>query len=145
MKWIDLPPIWLAACVFCVWGAPAHDAYVPAQWFLGAIIIGAGLVLMGLAVFEMRRHRTTVIPHLQPSNLVTSGIFAISRNPIYLGDALFLLGFNLMVYSHPGLLLLVPVFMWIITHRFIGPEEKRLNDAFERDFIAYCSRTRRWL
>lgn len=145
MKWIDLPPIWLAICAICVWFVPNFEAYLPAQSLIGMIIVVAGLLLMCLAVFEMTRHRTTVIPHLQASSLVTSGIFAISRNPIYLGDALFLSGLILWWHAHPILFLLVPIFMWIITVRFIRPEEERLKEAFGDVFVAYCDTTRRWL
>ena len=145
MKWFDLPPIWLAAFAVCVWFVPEVGEYLPGQSLIGAVLLVVGLLLMCLAVFEMTRHRTTVIPHLQASKLVTSGVFALSRNPIYLGDALFLGGLILRWQAHPALLLLVPAFMWVITRRFIGPEEKRLKGAFGDAFLSYCDRTRRWL
>ena len=145
MKWIDLPPIWLAACIWCVWLAPRFETYLPAQSLIGLVLLAVGLLFICLAVFEMIRHRTTVIPHLQASKLVTSGIFALSRNPIYLGDALFLCGLILRWQAHPALLLLVPAFMWVITRRFIRPEEKRLKGAFGDTYLSYCDRARRWL
>lgn len=145
MKWIDLPPIWLAVCLACVWFAPKVEAYLPAQPVVGAAFVGLGLLLMCLAVFEMRRHRTTVIPHLNASALVSSGIFAVTRNPIYLGDVLVLIGVTLRWQAHPALFLLVPVFIIIIRLRFIGPEENRLKAAFGDAFSTYCDKTRRWL
>jgi protein-S-isoprenylcysteine O-methyltransferase Ste14 len=145
MKWIDLPPIWLAGFVACVWFAPQTVPFVPAQSLVGAVLIGAGLLLMGLAVFEMRRHRTTVIPHMQASALVSAGVFGWTRNPIYLGDALVLAGLILRWQAYPVLIILVPVFMAVIAHRFIKPEETRLKDAFGDAFSMYCDRTRRWV
>ena len=144
MKWIDLPPIWLAACLGCVWFGPKMAAFLPAQAWIGAAFVGAGLILMLLAVFEMRRHRTTVIPHLEASHLVTSGIFARTRNPIYLGDVLVLTGLLLRWQAHPVLYLLIPLFIFVINRRFIGPEEKRLESRFGDSFAAYCATTRRW-
>ena len=145
MKWIDLPPIWLAACAACVWFAPKVTPYLPAQSLIGAVLVAVGLVLMCLAVFEMRRHRTTVIPHMHASSLVTSGIFAVSRNPIYLGDAFVLGGLILRWHAHPILFLLIPIFMWIIAYRFIRAEEDRLKEGFGDAFVAYCDTTRRWM
>ena len=106
-------------------------------------MVGGGLLLMVLAVFEMRRARTTPIPHMQPSALVTSGIFSRSRNPIYLGDALILAGLALR-WGWPTLIL-VPLFMAVIQDRFIRAEEERLNTAFGPDYTRWAAKTRRWL
>jgi Putative protein-S-isoprenylcysteine methyltransferase len=82
----------------------------PVLDLLGGLLVGAGLVLMLLAVAEMRRRKTTVIPHLEADALVTTGVFSRSRNPIYLGDALVLAGLALR-WDAPVALLLVPLFM----------------------------------
>lgn len=107
------------------------------------MIIG-GLTLMLIAVWEMRQQNTTPIPHMEPSHLVSSGIFAVTRNPIYLGDALILAGVVLRADA-PLLLVLVVTFVWIIQVRFIRAEEARLRRAFGSDFEAYAARTRRWI
>jgi protein-S-isoprenylcysteine O-methyltransferase Ste14 len=59
---------------------------------MGVGLVMVGLILMGLAVTEMRMKKTTVLPHLQASHLVRTGIFARTRNPIYLGDVFVLVG-----------------------------------------------------
>ena len=97
-----------------------------------------------MAVWEMHQARTTPIPHMQPSNLVDGGVFAVSRNPIYLGDALVLGGVVLRADA-PLLVGLVPVFVWIILVRFIRAEEARLLAAFGDRFVAYTAKTRRWI
>lgn len=148
-QWIDLPPVWLLAALLLAW---AQAAYVPMGLslggavtdFLGGILAGGGIVLMLLAVYEMRRQRTTVIPHREADRLVTSGIFSRTRNPIYLGDALVLAGMILRwdaVLSLP----LIPIFVWIIERRFIIPEENRLRRKFRADFARYERKTRRWV
>ncbi len=110
----------------------------------GALLILAGLVLMLLAVYQMARHRTTVIPHRQPSALVATGVFRISRNPIYLGDALVLTG-AILWWGVPIALPVIPAFVWLITRRFIEPEEARLRAGFGEDFAKWAESTRRWL
>lgn len=94
-KLTDLPPVWLALSLGLVWGL---DALVPwglfgpsGQW-VGAALIGLGLALMLAAAGQMILRRTTVIPKTDPAVLMTGGLFRLSRNPIYLGDALILAG-----------------------------------------------------
>ena len=148
-RWIDIPPTWLALTLFVAW-SQAH--YWPAglsfggAWadFAGGILVGGGLVLIALAAYEMRRRRTTIIPHREADHLVTTGIFSRSRNPIYLGDAMILAGFVLnwnAVLSLP----LIPIFIWWTERRFIVPEEDRLRRKFRADFARYCQKTRRWI
>lgn len=153
MKWIDIPPVWLAGAIGAAswigradpfgltFGAGAIGAIAN---LLSGLAIGAGLVLVILAVIEMRKWRTTVNPHREADHLVTSGIFKRSRNPIYLGDALVLLGLILRLDA-PLALPLLPVFVWVIERRFILPEEKRLRTKFRQDFYRYTEKTRRWI
>lgn len=148
MKWIDLPPVWLAGCLALVWGlrSPTRPPYLmfEGQVTFGTLLVLSGLVLMVLAVWEMRRHRTTVIPHLNPDALVTTGIFRWTRNPIYLGDVLVLVGLILRWNAHWSAFLLIPIFVWIISTRFIRAEEERLRTHFGATFVDYAEVTRRW-
>jgi len=149
MKWFDLPPIWLAVFIGLAWG---QSTYLSAgltfggAWadFLGGLLVGGGLLLMGLAFVEFRRHKTTVIPHLTPRTIIQSGIFSRTRNPIYLGDALILAGLILR-WDAVIALPLVPTFVWIIERRFVLPEEDRMRRVFRADFARYASKVRRWV
>lgn len=149
LKWIDLPPVWLAAMIALAW---MQAAWWPmgfsfgGAWadFLGGLLVGGGLILMALAVFEMRRARTTVIPHQEAAKLVQSGIFSRTRNPIYLGDVLVLAGLILRLDAVLALPL-VPVFLGILEKRFVIPEENRLRRKFRAEFARYCQKTRRWI
>lgn len=143
MKWLDLPPVWLFACLLIAWGTRGTTDSV---WFdaLGWLMISVAIVLVLLAALAFRRARTTIIPHREPSALVTDGIFALTRNPIYLADVLVLAGFSLFWSSWIGLLLVVPL-AFILHRRFILAEEARLNAAFGEDFADYAGRVRRWL
>ena len=149
MRWLDIPPVWLAAALAVAWWQSGQFSYglsFGGAWadFLGGLLVGAGVLLALLAVYEMRRQRTTVVPHREAQALVSTGIFSRSRNPIYLGDMLILAGFILSwdaVLSLP----LLPIFLWILEKRFVLPEEDRLRRKFRADFARFCEKTRRWL
>lgn len=146
MKWIDLPPVWLALFAAlgwaqaAVWPVAAFGAW--GDW-IGAALVVLGLALAVAAALEFRRARTTIIPHGMPSAIVTSGVYRISRNPIYLGDALILAGLGLR-WDSALALVLVPVFVAVVTARFIVPEEARLRARFGAEFEEWAARVRRW-
>lgn len=142
---IDLPPVWLGGFAALAWIAGRlWPVELPLGIVIGWAFLLSGLALMAAAIFEMRRHRTTVVPHMQPSALVTTGVFAVTRNPIYLGDALVLTGLAVL-WDAPLALALVPVFMRVITRRFILDEERRLHLAFGDAFDRWAHVTPRWL
>lgn len=149
LKWIDLPPVWLLGALALAWVQKTHFPYgldFGPVWadLLGGLLVGAGALLMALALYEMRRHKTTIIPHLDADRLVTTGVFSRSRNPIYLGDSLVLAG--LILYWDAVLALpLIPIFVWVIERRFIIPEEDRLRRKFRADFARYTQQVRRWV
>ena len=146
-KLLDWPPVWLGACIVMVWAMgqvwpmPLFGPY--GDW-MGWPLVVLGFALMGLAAWEMMRARTTLIPRQKPSRLVTSGVFRHSRNPIYLGDALILLG-SCLIFDVVLGLLLIPVFIWIINRRFIIPEEAVLTREFGNDYTNWCAAVRRWV
>ena len=110
------------------------------------VLLVAGLLLMLVAVASFVAAKTTVNP-LRPSrasSLVTTGIFRLSRNPIYLGDLLLLAALAVWLGNIVNLLLLVP-FVWYINRFQIIPEERALADRFGASYVAYCARVRRWL
>ncbi|AHD10235.1 methyltransferase family protein [Phaeobacter gallaeciensis] len=153
MKWIDVPPVWLLGFAVLAWCQArflplglelSHGGVGAVIGLYSGLLIGAGVVLMLLAVVEMRRQNTTLHPHGDPSQLVQSGIFKRSRNPIYLGDCLLLLGLILRFDAVLSLALL-PIFVWVLEWRFILPEENRLRRQFRADWARYEQKTRRWL
>lgn len=149
MKWVDVPPVWLAAFAAVAWlQARYADAGLslihPVTMLLGGVLVGAGLLLIGLATIEFRKHGTSIIPHREPDALIQSGIFRRSRNPIYLGDLMILAGLCLR-WDAVLSLVLVPVLAFVLEKRFILPEEKRLRRAFRAEFARYAQKTRRWV
>ncbi|MCV2881364.1 methyltransferase family protein [Actibacterium sp. XHP0104] len=147
IRQIDLPPVWLAGFVAIAW---AQSRWLPSPpGGTGTLWAGNGLVVIGLALMvvalaQMVTSRTTFVPRQRPSRLLTSGAFGISRNPIYLGDTLVLIGLILR-WDAFLTLLLVPVFVLMIQKRFILGEEARNRAEFGAAFDDYAARVRRWL
>lgn len=149
IRWIDLPPVWLVLCLAIAWAQATFAPYgldFGGAWadLAGGLLVGGGVLLALLAVYEMRRQKTTVIPHRTPARLVTGGVFSRTRNPIYLGDVLILAGMILR-WDAVLALPLLPVFVWLIERRFIIPEENRMRREFRADFARYERKVRRWV
>lgn len=145
-KWLDLPPIWLTLMMALAYlGATKIAPWpsMPTPW-LGGALMAAGVALAGWAALSFRAAKTTIIPHQTASALITTGAFAYSRNPIYLADAIVLLGW-VMIWGAAAPVVLVVLFILIINARFIKPEEQRLAAAFGDEFKAYASTVRRWI
>ncbi|MBI2398808.1 MAG: isoprenylcysteine carboxylmethyltransferase family protein [Xanthomonadales bacterium] len=123
-------------------GAFAFDA----QRVLAIAVGVAAFALMSLAAWQFARARTTVNP-LHPersSALVTSGVFARSRNPMYLAMLVLLVAVGLW-FGNLLAFALCPLFVLWINRFQIAPEEAALTRLFGELFIAYCSRVRRWI
>jgi protein-S-isoprenylcysteine O-methyltransferase Ste14 len=106
----------------------------------------AGLLILILAVSLFKKQNTTVNPIKieNASFLVTSGIFEYSRNPMYLGMALILLGLALM-FNLIGGTLFTLLFTIYITKFQIRPEEEVMERLFREDFLRYKQNVRMWL
>lgn len=149
MKWLDLPPVWLAGFAALAWCQARYlsaglSLAHPVTMLIAGLLVGAGAVLVGLAAMEFRRHRTTIVPHRDPTHLIQSGIFSRTRNPIYLADVMILAG--LVLYWDAVLsLVLVPILFRVLEIRFIIPEENRLRLLYRADFARYAQKTRRWV
>ncbi|MDF2399026.1 isoprenylcysteine carboxylmethyltransferase family protein [Pseudomonas sp. 3MA1] len=127
-------------------GLPGLDLAWGTRLLLALPLIGAGLLFVLAGGISFRRARTTVNP-LKPeaaSALVTSGIYRHTRNPMYVGFALWLLAWGLYLAS-PLVLLGVLGFVLYMNRLQIAPEERALGRLFGADFAAYLQRVRRWL
>lgn len=153
MPWLALkvpPPLvmlgvallmWLAALAFpgLAWDMAARTAC--------AVVLaafGTGIAVAGVVSFV--KARTTVNP-LKPgtaSSLVTTGLYRLTRNPMYLGDLVVLIGWAVFLCNAVSFLL-VPIFVLYINRFQIGPEEKALSGLFGAGYAAYQSTVRRWL
>jgi protein-S-isoprenylcysteine O-methyltransferase Ste14 len=125
---------------------PVGNFEFPARTTLAATCGLLGVIFSVLGVASFRRARTTVNP-LTPdatTALVVSGVYRITRNPMYLGF-LFLLLAEIVWLAHPVALLAGPAFVVYLNRFQIGPEENALQTRFGAEFDAYATRVRRWI
>jgi protein-S-isoprenylcysteine O-methyltransferase Ste14 len=144
------PPIVGALIAIGMWmlarWLPLLQFSVPSPVLVGLVVAGVGGIISAAGAREFRRAKTTVNP-LHPeraSSVVTTGIFRLTRNPMYVGIAFVLLGCFL---AFGGLSAAVgpPVFVWYITRFQIKPEERILEAKFGSEYAEYLARVRRWL
>jgi protein-S-isoprenylcysteine O-methyltransferase Ste14 len=110
----------------------------------GVAPIAAGVWLNLAADRAFKAHGTTVKPFDRSSTLVTDGVFRLSRNPMYLGMILVLVGVAMLIGSLSPFLIAAG-FAGIVETRFIPAEEDMLAETFGDAWTAYNGRTRRWL
>jgi len=118
---------------------PGHVAIALALTALGGVVAAAGVI-------AFRRERTTVNPMTPDaaSSIVCSGIYRVSRNPMYLGFLLALAGWAAYL-SNAASALLLPAFVLYMNTCQIEPEERALLAKFGPPFAQYMSRVRRWV
>lgn len=118
---------------------------VPGLWrFLGLLPLGLGLAISYAAENQFQQAGTTVNPFKESSRLVTDGWYRFSRNSMYLGMALVLVGVGLLLGSLTPFGVIV-IFVGWIDIQFIRREEKMLSTQFEQDWLEYKARVRRWI
>ena len=143
-----IPPFWLLIAVVSM---VALD-HVPEQSVLlkppvshvGSLMIGIGLCIAIYVDLVFKRRGTTILPFRKANVLVTDGPFQYSRNPIYTGMALALMGFGITL-GKPLPLIVVPAFIGIIQFAFIRREEAVLEATFGEDYRQYMQQVRRWI
>ena len=125
---------------------PAFHVNIPASMFLTGAFTLAGVLVAAAGVIEFRRAQTTVNPMAPEaaSALVTRGVYRFSRNPMYLGFALALLGWAVFL-SNAAALVGIVAYVWYLTRFQIVPEERMLEGKFGPAFETYRRSVRRWL
>lgn len=121
-----------------------HGRLTPAIIPGGAalIIVGATLVVLGRR--ELAQHGQPTDPGRPTSRIVTTGVFAVSRNPLYLGGICILVGIALALDLPWVLVLLLPAFI-ACHYVLVAPEEKYLAAKFGEEYAMYAAAVRRWM
>jgi len=148
---LKIPPI-VQVLITATWMIAARQFFpvakitFPFRKGLSFIFFLSGLAISLNGVSTFRRTKTTTNPlHPEKSSaLVTSGIYTLTRNPMYVGMAFILT--SLAIYVENLLAFLaIPMFIGYLTQFQIIPEEKILHQLFGTDYQNYCLRVRRWL
>lgn len=148
---LKVPPVLVVAVAALLmwaiaWAMPELGLALSGGSFVAVIAVLLGVLTSVAGVVEFRRARTTVNP-LTPgaaSSLVDGGIYGLTRNPMYLGFALALLGWAIFL-ANPLSLAMLFVFVGYMNRFQIAPEEKALESLFGDEFKRYRSKVRRWL
>jgi len=144
------PPVVAVAVGLIMWGLSMLGVgALPRGQLSTGVAIAIALLGVAAAVFgniSFRRAKTTVNPFKPEtaSSLVTSGIYRVTRNPMYLGMLLVLVGWA--VFLANGLAVIaIALFPAYITRFQIKPEERALTALFGEQYASYSSRVRRWI
>ena len=153
MSWFEtrIPPplvMLLLGCIawmFARW-MPAPWFTLPAHGWIAGVCVAAGLALNLWPKLEFRHAQTTVNP-LDPSAstaLVTTGVYRYTRNPMYLGHSVILLGWAWYL-QHVAAFVAVGAFVVYVTRFQIVPEERMLAGRFPDRYADFRRRVRRWV
>lgn len=151
-NWLECripPPVVLLGLAALMVTLSKSDAWVltgSINNLAGIAIAALGITIMSSGFVSFRKNRTTVNP-LAPnrtSNIVATGIYKLSRNPMYLGMVFCLSGLCVYLSTVTGGFLVL-FYIVFLTRFQIAPEERMLVEKFGVEFEVYCSRVRRWL
>lgn len=109
---------------------------------LALIVLGVGITIWAAVLFK--RAQTGIVPFSPATYLVLGGPYLWTRNPMYVGMALSLLGAAVALASLAPFFVL-PLFVLVINYRFVAAEEHMLEEAFGEAYREYKARVRRWL
>ena len=112
----------------------------------GSFMIISGLIIILSAIILFKKYQTTITP-LNPSNatkLITDGIYKFSRNPMYLGLLLVLVGISIIINLTGGFFFIILFILYINLFQII-PEENAMVDLFKDEFLEYKKNVRRWI
>jgi protein-S-isoprenylcysteine O-methyltransferase Ste14 len=145
---VIVPPLWLLLALvvelaLAHW-LPRHHWLPPLARLAGVpfVLAGIGLALWAHGLFV--RGGTGVRPFSESTKLVADGPYRLTRNPMYLGMTLLLVGVAILTGAITPLVV-PPLFMLLLTLLFIRYEEAHMERAFGADYLAFKRKVRRWL
>lgn len=150
LKLLIPPPVYLLSFAVLMWiGAKVLPLW---QWNIepwnqgGIVLVICAILIDVWSLGLFFRAKTTFNP-IKPNKtteLVTTGLYQYSRNPMYLGMVIILLGWGIYL-SCLSAFLLIPLFMWVLTEQQIKPEEQVLQKKFGDAYHHYQQQVPRWL
>ena len=148
---LKIPPVVVGAlAALLMWAlgavAPSGALTIPGTTWLGVGLVCLGAAIMAVGVLTFRASRTTIDPRVpgKATQLVSHGIYRLSRNPMYVGLATILLGWAIQL-SNVYALLTLPLFVLYMSRFQIQPEERTMQTLFGDEYTAYTNNVRRWL
>jgi len=141
------PPLITLICILIIFFFEKEfiffeDGYI----YISGFFLLLGLIIIAFAVFKFAKTKTTVDPTKpsKTSSLVISGIYRITRNPMYLGMLFLIISFTFYKLSLAGAIV-IPFFIFYINKYQIEPEEYEMRKKFGENFEDYCKKVDRWI
>ncbi|HEY7639272.1 MAG TPA: isoprenylcysteine carboxylmethyltransferase family protein [Steroidobacteraceae bacterium] len=143
-----VPPVYMVLALVAMIGLhtvlPLARLVAPPATWLGLVPLLVGIVITATAARAFSRAGTPIRPFERSTKLVTGGLYRYTRNPMYVGLTLILIGTWLLLGTASALLP-IAIFIWIIQEGFIRGEERFLDEIFGEEYRGYKSRVRRWI
>ena len=141
------PPLITLICILIIYFFEKEFIFFD-DWniYISAFFLLWGLIIIAFAVFKFAKTKTTVDPTKpsKTSSLVISGIYRITRNPMYLGMLFLIISFTFYKLSLVGAIV-IPSFIFYINKYQIEPEEYEMRKKFGENFEDYCKKVDRWI
>jgi protein-S-isoprenylcysteine O-methyltransferase Ste14 len=143
-----LPPTYLLSSILIIiflhYLLPiAEIIHYPWQ-LAGGLPLLIGIIFNLMADQSLKKFNTTVKPFEESDSLVTTGIYGISRHPMYIGMVLMLLGIAIFFGSLTPFFV-IPMFAFLINEKFITVEEQMLEKRFGKNWSEYKAKVRCWI
>ncbi len=142
-----IPPVYLLITLLLMWLVqrlfPVYQFIEEPLAYAGILPVFFGISMAAISVGMFKKAGTGIEPFDEATSLVTSGFYRFTRNPMYMGMFLMLMGVAFLM-GNVGALLPLPVFILIIRNNFVLGEERFLEAAFGQRYLDYKSEVRRW-
>ena len=147
MKTLIPPPIVTIVFLFVIFFTKDIFRFsIELPTLLGYITILAGLIIIFVAAKQFKAANTTINPTKPEtaSVLVSNGVFSYSRNPMYLGMLIIIIGFSI-IHNLIAIIVFMPLWIIYMINFQIIPEEEAMKILFKEEFLNYSKKTRRWI
>ncbi len=143
-----IPPVYLLTTLVLMWVTyrflPLY-VFIHAPWrYAGVLVTLTGIAMAAYSAGLFKKAETGIVPFDEATTLVTGGLYRYTRNPMYLGMIVMLLGVAVL-FGNAGSLLPIPLFILVIRNNFVLGEERFLETAFGQQYVSYKSTVRRWI
>jgi protein-S-isoprenylcysteine O-methyltransferase Ste14 len=142
-----IPPVYLLITLLVMWLVqrflPVYQFVDEPLAYVGILPVFFGIAMAAISAGMFKMAGTGIEPFDEATYLVTSGFYRFTRNPMYMGMLLILMGVAFLM-GNVGALLPLPVFTLIIRNNFVVGEERFLEAAFGQHYLDYKSEVRRW-
>ena len=148
MKIKNIPPTYLFISIVIIgiiyFLFPSFELIKYPFNLIGIIFILLGGILSGKSAKTLKKHNAPINLEDKSTTVVQAGFYKYSRNPMYLGMTLLLVGLSIL--SKNILSFIAPVFFWLVVNfKFIPAEEKKMESSLGKEYLDYKSNVTKWV